>query len=332
MVKPLALTMGEPAGIGGELSLLAWREAKHGNVPTFFVIDDARRLARLSERLGWQVAVREIQAPEQAAEVFPDALPVWPLAVDEDVTLGKPDAATASAVIASIEHAVAAVRTERAGAVVTNPIQKSVLAAAGFRHPGHTEFLAALDEAPHAPVMMLAIDELKVVPVTIHLPLRKVADELTTAAIVHCVTVTAAALTRDFGIASPRIAVSGLNPHAGEGGLLGREEQSVIEPAIAALTEQGYQVAGPFPADSLFHETARHGYDVAICMYHDQALIPLKTLDYHNGVNVTLGLSFIRTSPDHGTALDIAGRGTADPRSLLAALRTAARMAEQRSL
>ena len=331
MAKPLALTMGEPAGIGGELTLLAWRESQHKSVPTFFVVDDARRLSDLAARLDWQVAVREIQSPEQAEEVFPDALPVWPLAVSEEVTFGKPDVATASSVVASIEHAVGAVKTGRAGAVVTNPIQKSALAAGGFNHPGHTEFLAALDEAPHPPVMMLAIDELKVVPVTIHLPLRQVADQLTTAAIVHGVTVTAAALTRDFGVASPRIAVSGLNPHAGEGGLLGHEEETVIEPAIETLVERGYQISGPYPADSLFHEAARRGYDVAICMYHDQALIPLKTLDYHNGVNVTLGLSFIRTSPDHGTALDIAGRGTADPRSLLAALRMAARMAEQRA-
>lgn len=331
MAKPLALTMGEPAGIGGELTLQAWREAKRSKLPTFFVVDDARRLARLAERLNWQVDVREIDAPEQAQEVFPDALPVWPLALHEEVTPGQPDAATANSVIASIEHAVSAVRTKRAGAVVTNPIQKSTLAAGGFSHPGHTEFLAALDEASHPPVMMLAIDELKVVPVTIHMPLRTVADQLTTAAIVHAGTVTAEALTRDFGIASPRIAVSGLNPHAGEGGLLGQEEHAVIEPAIQALAEKGYDVAGPFAADSLFHESARRSYDVALCMYHDQALIPLKTLDYHNGVNVTLGLSFIRTSPDHGTALDIAGRGTADPRSLLAALRTAARMAEQRS-
>lgn len=331
MAKPLALTMGEPAGIGGELTLQAWREAQRGKLPTFFVVDDASRLARLAERLNWQVDVREIDAPEQAEEVFPDALPVWPLAVREEVTPGKPDPATANSVIASIEHAVSAVRTKRAGAVVTNPIQKSALAAGGFSHPGHTEFLAALDEASHPPVMMLAIDELKVVPVTIHVPLCKVADQLTTAAIVHAGTATADALARDFGIASPRIAVSGLNPHAGEGGLLGQEEHAVIEPAIAALAEKGYDVAGPFAADSLFHESARRTYDVALCMYHDQALIPLKTLDYHNGVNVTLGLSFIRTSPDHGTALDIAGRGTADPRSLLAALRTAARMAEQRS-
>ncbi len=330
MTKPLALTMGEPAGVGGELTLLAWQESRRGQVPTFFVIDDARRLARLAERLGWQVEIREIQAPEQAEEVFASALPVWPLALNDEAVFGQPSAATAKSVAASIEHAVTAAKTKRAAAVVTNPIQKSALAEGGFAHPGHTEYLGALDEAPAPPVMMLACDELRVVPVTVHIPLRDVADRLTQASIVHCVTTTAEALSRDFGIAAPRVAVAGLNPHAGENGLLGHEEETIIAPAIAKLTEQGLDVIGPLPADTLFHEEARQRYDAAVCMYHDQALIPLKTLDYYQGVNVTLGLSFVRTSPDHGTALDIAGSGSADPRSLLAALRLAAQMAERR--
>ena len=214
--------------------------------------------------------------------------------------------------------------------MVTNPIQKSALAEGGFAYPGHTEYLAALDDASSPPVMMLACDELRVVPVTIHIPLRDVANRLTPGSIHHCVATTAETLSRDFGIAAPRIAVAGLNPHAGEGGLLGHEEEEIIVPAITKLVEEGFQVSGPLPADTLFHEDARRRYDAAVCMYHDQALIPLKTLDYYQGVNVTLGLSFVRTSPDHGTALDIAGTGSADPRSLLAALRLAAQMAERR--
>ena len=323
--------MGEPAGIGGELTLLAWQESRRADVPPFFVIDDARRLGQLARQLGWELEIREIQAPEQAAEVFSSALPVWPLALDAEVSLGQPSAETAPTVIASIEHAVAAVKTERASAVVTNPIQKSALLAGGFSHPGHTEFLAALDESDSPPVMMLVSDDLRVVPVTIHVPLREVADRLTTSSIIHCAKVVAAALKRDFAIPEPRLAVAGLNPHAGENGLMGKEEMEIIEPAITELQESGFDVFGPLPADTLFHEDARKGYDAALCMYHDQALIPLKTLDYFNGVNVTLGLSFIRTSPDHGTALDLSGKGTADPRSLLAALRLAAQMAEHRA-
>lgn len=323
--------MGEPAGIGGELTLMAWQESRRAEVPPFFVIDDARRLEQLAQRLGWNLAIREIQSPEQANDVFPSALPVWPLALDADVSMGRPTAETAPTVVASIEHAVAAVKTQRASAVVTNPIQKSALVAGGFDHPGHTEFLAALDESASPPVMMLVSDDLRVVPVTIHVPLRDVAERLTSAAIAHCARVTAEALKRDFAIAAPRLAVAGLNPHAGENGLMGSEEREIIEPAIAELREAGFIVVGPLPADTLFHEDARERYDAAVCMYHDQALIPLKTLDYFNGVNVTLGLSFIRTSPDHGTALDIAGKGTADPRSLLAALRLAAKMVEHRA-
>lgn len=331
MSPALALTMGEPAGIGGELTLLAWLESQRASVPPFFVIDDVDRLSRLARDLAWEIDVREIEAPELASEVFPHALPVWPLTLDAEVRSGQPTAKTAASVIASIEHAVGAVKTARARAVVTNPIQKSALTEGGFAHPGHTEYLAALDRAPAAPVMMLACDQLRVVPVTIHVPLREVPGLLTQAAIVHSALITAEALRRDFGIAAPRIAVSGLNPHAGEAGLLGREDDEIIRPAIDELVDHGYDVKGPYPADTLFHEGARRTYDAAVCMYHDQALIPLKTLDYHNGVNVTLGLSFIRTSPDHGTALDIAGTGTADPRSLLAALRMAAQMAEHQA-
>jgi len=284
----IALTMGEPAGIGGEIAL--------------------------------------------AAAVFPAALPVLAEPLVAAVSPGKPDVANAPAVIRSIERAVALVTEGRASAVVTNPIQKATLYDAGFSYPGHTEFLAALagPQTP-APVMMLACSALRVVPVTIHLALADVATQLTTENIVHAGRVTAAALRYDFGIAAPRLSVAGLNPHAGESGTIGRQEEDVIAPAIATLQADGINATGPHVADTLFHEAARAHYDAAICMYHDQALIPIKTIDFSGGVNVTLGLPFIRTSPDHGTALDIAGAGTADTTSLLAALHLAADMAATRA-
>ncbi len=270
--------------------------------------------------------------PAEAAAVFPRALPVLPQELAVEAEPGRPNPANAAAVIAAIERAVALVQAGEAAAVVTNPIQKETLYQAGFRYPGHTEFLAALAEIDTAPVMMLACPGLRVVPITIHLPLAEAAGALTTEAIIHAGRVTAAALATDFGIAAPRLAVAGLNPHAGEGGALGREEAEIIAPAAAALRADGIAVDGPAPADTLFHEAARRRYDAALCMYHDQALIPLKTIEFARGVNITLGLPFVRTSPDHGTALDIAGQGRADPRSLLAALETARDMARARSV
>jgi 4-hydroxythreonine-4-phosphate dehydrogenase len=247
------------------------------------------------------------------------------------VEAGHPASSAAPAITASIELAVRLVMTGKARSVVTNPIAKHVLIAAGFPHPGHTEYLGALARAQGkqaSPVMMLCGPDLRVVPVTIHIPLARVPKDLTEERIVETARVTAAGLTRWFGIARPRLAVTGLNPHAGEGGIMGDEEQTIIAPALAALREQGFEVSGPHPADALFHARARQHYDAAIAMYHDQALIPLKTLAFDEGVNVTLGLPFIRTSPDHGTAFDIAGTGKARPDSLIAALRLAARMAE----
>ena len=330
MTAPLALTMGEPAGIGGEITLMAWRDRVTNAVPPFFIIDDPARLTALARAIGVDVPVRAIDEPSEATRVFPGALPVLAQALSRPPMPGRPDPANAPAVIAAVERAVTLVRNQQAGAVVTNPIQKETLYDAGFAYPGHTEFLGALAHVAH-PVMMLAGPELRVVPVTIHLSLVDALAALSTAAIVTCGRVTAAALTRDFGIARPRLAVAALNPHAGEAGAMGHEERDIIVPAVAALVAQGIDVSGPAPADSLFHAGARTRYDAVLCMYHDQALIPLKTLDFERGINITLGLPFIRTSPDHGTALDIAGRGVANPASLIAALMTAGAMAARRA-
>ncbi len=331
---PLALTMGEPAGIGGELSLLAWMARAEAALPGFFVIDSPSRLAALAARLGWAVPIVQIGAPAEALALFGHALPVLPLTVANPECLGKPDPANGQAVVESIRRAVALARAGQASGVVTNPIHKAALYATGFAFPGHTEYLAALDTEPGQPacepVMMLAGPELRVVPVTIHVALAQAIRQLDTDMIVRQGRITAAALRRDFGLANPRLAVAGLNPHAGEGGSMGREDIEIVAPAIATLRAEGIDAIGPMPPDTMFHAAARRRYDVALCMYHDQALIPLKTLDFERGVNVTLGLSFIRTSPDHGTALDLAGAGTASPTSLIEALKLAGRLADNR--
>jgi 4-hydroxythreonine-4-phosphate dehydrogenase len=329
-VPPLALTMGEPAGIGGEIALLAWSRRREAEVPPFYLIDDPERLAALAARLGWSVPVVTIAGAPEATARFAEALPVLPVGGAVKGTPGHPDRADAALVIAAIDAAVGDVRAGRAAAIVTNPINKDVLYRAGFRHPGHTEYLAELAGIDGGAVMMLASPELRVVPVTIHLPLRAAIEQLSTAAIVHAGRVTHQALRRDFGVAAPVLAVAGLNPHAGEAGALGREDIEIVAPAIAALRRDGIDAKGPLAADTMFHAAARRGYDAALCMYHDQALIPIKTLDFDGAVNVTLGLPFIRTSPDHGTAFDIAGSGVARPDSLIAALKLAARMAARR--
>ena len=322
-MKPLILTMGEPAGIGAEITAGAWR-ALHGSGPCFALIDDATR--------DFGVPVARISAPEEAGAVFGQALPILhrPLAVP--VVPGQPNPAHAGAVIAAIEEAVALATSGRASGVVTNPIQKASLTAAGFPHPGHTEFLGELAGLGAPPVMMLACTELRVVPVTVHEALAKAIARLTPEMIIATSRIVAAALKRDFGIVAPRLAIAGLNPHAGEAGTMGREEIDIIAPAIATLRAEGIDARGPMPPDTMFTALARPGYDVAICLYHDQALIPIKTIDMAGGVNVTLGLSSIRTSPDHGTALDIAGKGLADPASLIAAIRLAGQLAQKRGL
>lgn len=329
---PIALTQGDPSGIGPELALAAWRQAAQDpTIPPFFVLADPDHLARVSRSIGKSVPL-EICTPGQAISVFRRALPVVRLRVGVQGVAGHPDTADAPATIESITRAVVAVRAGEAGAVVTNPIAKHVLTATGFPHPGHTEFLAALAaseglEEPRS-VMMLWCDDLAVVPVTIHEPLRRVPELLTRALIVDTARIVAADLRNRFGIKAPRLAFSGLNPHAGESGTMGREEIETIAPAVAALVADGIDARGPFPADTLFHAAARETYDAVLCMTHDQALIPIKTIAFDSAVNVTLGLPFVRTSPDHGTAFDIAGKGLANPSSLLEALRLAQRLAD----
>jgi 4-hydroxythreonine-4-phosphate dehydrogenase len=328
LCAPLAMTMGEPAGIGPELALRAWkRRAETG--ARFFVIADPAALRDLAQRLALAVPIA-VAEPAKAAELFDQALPVVPLSVSAAAAPGRPDPAFAASTIESIERAVGYVRSGEASAVVTNPIAKHVLYDAGFAFPGHTEFLGRLAEqwgGRAQPVMMLWSRELAVAPVTIHIPLADVPGALTRQLIVSTARIVATDLRDRFGIAHPRLAVAGLNPHAGEGGALGREEIETIIPAIAQLRAEGLDVAGPYPADTMFHAAARARYDAALAMYHDQGLIPIKTLAFDTGVNVTLGLPFIRTSPDHGTAFDIAGKGLANPASLIEALRLAARLA-----
>jgi len=321
--------MGEPAGIGGEITLKAW--AGHKVMAPFFVIDDPARLEQTARRMGLDVPIRVIGDPGDAAGVFADAVPVLKISLAAEPVPGHPDPANAKAVLAAIEMAVRLVTAGEAAAVVTNPIHKQTLYVADFPYPGHTEYLAALAGIDTSPVMMLAADELRVVPVTIHQSLAEAIRDLNTGAITGAGLIAAAALQSDFGVARPRLAVAGLNPHAGEGDAMGSEETQIIAPAVAALQEVGIDAFGPVAPDTLFTPQARQSYDAAICMYHDQALIPIKALAFERAVNVTLGLPFVRTSPDHGTAFDIAGTGTAGETSLVAALNLAAGMARRRA-
>jgi len=329
---PLALTMGDPAGIGGDLALRVWRDRQAlGGVPPFMILDDAGRLTALAKALGWAVPVLCVERPADAIAAFDRGLPVLHRPLPGTVRPGHPDPANAPAVRAAIDTAVTLAREGGVGGVVTNPINKHVMQQAGFGFPGHTEYLAHLTgQAPQSVAMMLACPGLRVVPVTIHVSLAEVPRRLTSQAIIAAGRVTVRALRYDLGVAQPRLAVAALNPHAGENGRMGDEEVRVIQPAVEALRAEGLAVSDPRPADTLFHDRARASYDAVLCMYHDQALIPLKTIDFAGGVNVTLGLPFIRTSPDHGTAFDIAGTGRADPTSLVAALRLAAEMAARR--
>src|SRR5512141_3259490 len=329
MAKPLALTSGEPAGIGPDITIAAWLRRNELKLPAFYLLGDPDFLRRRAKLLGLAVEIADISA-EDAVATFADALPVVATGHPAAAQPGRPDDSSADAAIASIRQAVTDVANGRAGAVVTNPIAKSVLYRAGFRHPGHTEFLAELaatgGHTPQ-PVMMLWSPALAVVPVTIHVSLHEAIAQLSSELIVTTARIAVADLKSRFGLANPRLVVSGLNPHAGEDGTLGTEELTIVAPAVDILRREGIAVRGPLPADTMFHDAARQTYDCAICMYHDQALIPIKTLPFDDAVNVTLGLPFIRTSPDHGTAFDIAGTGAANPSSLIAALRLAARMA-----
>ena len=327
-MTPLALTMGEPAGIGGEITLKAWIERDAERLPSFFAIDDPERLGAVAATAGLAVPIRTISAPEEAPAAFAQGLPVLGIGTVAGAVAGAPSAVHGRAVVESIERAVTLALEGRAAAVVTNPIHKATLGAAGFPYPGHTEYLAARTDA--APAMMIACPGLRVAPVTSHLGLSQAIASLSSEAIVACAQTVAQALPRDFGIDRPRLAVAALNPHAGEGGTMGREEIEIIAPAIARLKASGLTAFGPEPADTLFHANSRRRFDAAICMYHDQALIPLKAIDFDHGVNVTLGLPLVRTSPDHGTALDLAGAGTASAASLIAAIKLAVAIAERR--
>jgi 4-hydroxythreonine-4-phosphate dehydrogenase len=333
-MRPLALTLGEPAGIGPELTLAVWAKRLALNVPVFATVGDPSLLAARAKLLGLDVPIRECSAAE-ALKHFPAALPVIRAGNPATALPGKPDSTSALAAIAAIDRAVQLTQAGEAAAVVTNPIAKSVLYDAGFEFPGHTEYLAHLaakggKPAPR-PVMLIWSDELAVVPVTIHIPVKDVPTRLTSELIVETARIVARDYKKRFGIPNVRIAVCGLNPHAGEGGSIGGEDETIIAPAIEQLVSEGIDARGPYPADTLFHASARKNYDVALGMYHDQVLIPAKTLAFDRAVNVTLGLPFVRTSPDHGTAFDLAGTGRANPASLLAALKLAARLAGAQS-
>jgi 4-hydroxythreonine-4-phosphate dehydrogenase len=327
---PLALTLGEPAGVGPELTLMAWARRHALGLSPFLAVGDPALLAARARLLKLDVPIAECDAGG-AAPAFGRALPVLPTGINATAAPGKPDATSAAAALAAIDRAVALVRAGEAAAIVTNPIAKAVMAEAGFAFPGHTEYLAHLaaepERKPPRPVMLIWSEMLAVAPVTIHVSLAAVPRLLTAELIVETGRIVARELTRRFAIPRPRLAVCGLNPHAGEGGHLGREEQTIIAPAIARLKADGIAISGPHPADTLFHEAARAGYDVALGMYHDQVLAPVKALAFDSAVNVTLGLPFVRTSPDHGTALDLAGTGRASPASLVAALKLARRLA-----
>ncbi|MGC6399389.1 4-hydroxythreonine-4-phosphate dehydrogenase PdxA [Sphingomonas sp. FW199] len=324
---PLVVSLGDPAGIGPDITVGAWERRVEDRVPPFFVVGDIRSIQRI-----WQGPVRAVAEPGEAAAVFADALPVLSIVDAGDGAPGEPDIDGARSALQALEIAVGLTRSGAASALVTAPVSKSQLYKVGFTHPGQTEFVAErCGVAPDNVVMMLAGPDLRVVPITTHLPLAEVAHLLTPELIVAKARVTARGLARNFGIASPRLAFAGFNPHAGEDGALGREEIERITPAIQQLQAEGIDASGPFAADTLFHARARARYDAVLCAYHDQALIPLKTLYFDEGVNISLGLPIVRTSPDHGTAFGIAGKGLANPGAMIAALRMAAESVERRT-
>ncbi|TVR08984.1 MAG: 4-hydroxythreonine-4-phosphate dehydrogenase PdxA [Salinarimonadaceae bacterium] len=330
---PIALTLGDPCGIGPEITLRAWAARNAAGLSPFVALGDVAAYTQSAQALGLDIPVAAVADMGEGATRFAQALPVLPLRNAVSNRPGHPDPANAPAILESIERAVTLTRAGEASCVATCPIAKSALYEAGFRHPGHTEFLASLaaapGEAPPRSVMMIWSEGLAVVPVTIHIALADVPGALTRELIVETARIVDRDLRERFGVSSPRIAVAGLNPHAGEAGAMGREEIAIVAPAIAELRAAGIDTRGPFPADTMFHARARAGYDAALCMYHDQALIPIKTIAFDDGVNVTLGLPFLRVSPDHGTAFDIAGKGIARADSLIAALRLGSRLAAQ---
>ncbi len=333
-IAPPVLSMGEPAGIGPDLILQVWQLAQdRKDIPPFAAIADPKVLELRSRNLGISVPLHicpEDGNLEAVACTFRQALPVIPIATKHPDVMGMPSVDNAAAVTGAIAHGVKLCQSEAASALVTLPIHKAVLTSAGFPHPGHTEYLGQLAGPGHQPIMMLACPGLRVVPLTVHCALSDVPERLGRTPIRQIVESVHKALQRDFGIAKPRMVLAALNPHAGEDGTMGTEDRDLLTPIVQGLRQDGYEIVGPLPADTLFHAAARETYDVALCTYHDQALIPLKALDFFGGVNVTLGLPFIRTSPDHGTALSLAGTGNAHSGSLIAAIQTACSMAEQR--
>jgi 4-hydroxythreonine-4-phosphate dehydrogenase len=333
--RPLALTSGDPSGIGPEIALSAWHQRMSAGIAPFYLLGDPALIAARAQAVGLETPLA-VTDPAGAAEAFANALPIVPLKASFRDSAGTPDSSNAAGILESIDRGVADVFSGDAAAIVTCPIAKKPLYDAGFLFPGHTEYLAHLagratgtTSPASTPVMMLAGPELRAVPVTIHVPLKTVSELLTGHLIVTVARVVANDLKNRFGIENPRLAIAGLNPHAGEGGSMGTEDDVIVRPAVEALRAEGIQAFGPLPADTMFHPRARAGYDVAICMYHDQALIPAKALAFDETVNVTLGLPFIRTSPDHGTAFDIAGKGVARPDSLIAALKLARQLADR---
>lgn len=332
-MRPLALTLGEPAGIGPELALMLWLKRSALHVPVFAAVGDPSLLSARAKLLGLDVPLAECSAAGAWKE-FPSALPVIRAGNPATARPAKPDGTSAQAAIKAIDRAVELVQTGEASAVVTNPIAKSVLYEAGFGFPGHTEYLAHLAAKPGSPaprpVMLIWSDQLAVVPVTIHIPIKDVPAQLNSELIAGTARIVARDYSERFDVPNVRIAVCGLNPHAGEGGSIGGEEEAIIAPAIRMLKAEGIDARGPYPADTLFHAATRKSHDVVLGMYHDQVLIPAKTLAFDSAVNVTLGLPFVRTSPDHGTAFDLAGTGRANPASLLAALKLARRLADAR--
>ncbi len=330
----IALTVGDPSGIGPDVALRAWSLRHEQAIPPFLLLCDSDQISARAKALGLSIKI-ELCDPQKAEQTFAHALPVLALESKHVETPGKPSLTNSAGTIEAIDRAVALTFDGRTSAIVTCPIAKKPLYDAGFQFPGHTEYLGHLCSvrigAPITPVMMIAGPQLRTIPVTIHIPLKDVIQSLTSDAIYETAVIAHKDLKSRFGIAAPRLAIAGLNPHAGEGGALGHEDEAIIRPAILRLQQHGILAVGPLSADTMFHAAARARYDVAICMYHDQALIPAKALDFDEGVNVTLGLPIVRTSPDHGTAFDIAGTGAARPDSLIAALKMAAQMTRARS-
>jgi 4-hydroxythreonine-4-phosphate dehydrogenase len=324
---PLAVALGDPSGIGPEVTAKAWVARNIQRLPPFFAVGDARSIEAV-----WRGPVSRITDPSHAAEVFPEALPVIQVEDAGPIQPGEPNGEGARCALASLEMAVGLTRNGAAAGLVTGPISKVCLYNIGFTHPGQTEFVAErCGIATENAVMMLAGPSLRVVPMTTHIPLADVSALLTIELIVSKARATAKGLLRNFGIENPRLAFAGFNPHAGESGMLGREEVDIIAPAVEILRAEGIDVIGPIASDAMFHKRARSTYDAALCCYHDQALIPLKTLHFDDGVNITLGLPIVRTSPDHGTAFDIAGRGLAEPGAMIAAIKMAASAAHWRA-